>query len=911
MRLLRSFGKRLRSLLLRGTAESELEEELRAHIERETEQRIERGMNPEAARREALLAFGEVENLKESCRDSRGWRPLEELRQDLRYGVRTLLRAPAFLLTAVLTLALGIGANTAIFSAVYAVLLKPLPYADSSRLVAIWMSPPAGSSSSPSGDQPPSAQRRRTGWEGNVEKGRNTPELAPADFVELRSQTSLFDVVVAADPYSYTFTGEGDPVTLKAFNVSRGFFDLAGVKPLRGRTFLPEEYSQQGRSQVVVLSHRAWVQHFGANPDISGKPFRLNGQSYTVVGVMPPEFQLPVGGYYTDVDLWAPNVEPGTMFAIRASAFWPTMARLAPGVTLERAQQELLAVSTRLAQQYPNTNRSRQFRLVPLRDHLVGTLRPVLLILLGAVGLLLLIGCANVAGLLLVRATGRRRELDLRAALGASPARVVRQLMVENLMLAITGTVLGIAAAYGLVPILLAMNPVSTPLFSSIAIDGTVLAYAGALAGLCVVLFGLGPAISFVRSRSARSLELGSRSVGDHRVARRARAVLVIGQIAISVTLLAGAGLLVRSLGNLLAVDPGFRTAKILSAQVTLFGAVRTDAQAQNLVNQVIERMTTLPGVRNAAAVSNLPLHETPVDYRGPVTVEGRPRLRGDTSTTALTTIVTTGYFEALGIALRDGRTFTAFDTAESERVAVISQGLARQFWPDRSPLGAKIALSYPVNGSATVIGIVEDVKHNRPDADAEPEAYVTLSQVPSRLMTFVLRADRDAAQLSGPLRTILREIIRGVPLGQIATIEYFRSESFRAERFSTFLLTALALLAILLASVGMFGVVSYAVAAQRGELALRMALGAGWKQIIGGVLREGLNLAVVGVVIGIGGALIATRLLSGMLFGITTTDPSTYAAIGLGTLSLALLACLIPARTALRVDPASVLRAE
>ncbi len=910
MRLLRSFGKRLRSLVFRGTAESELDEELRLHVEREIEERIRRGMTPEAARREALLAFGGVEELKESCRDSRGWRLLEELRQDLRYGFRTLLRAPAFLFAAILTLALAIGANTAIFSAIYAVLLKPLPYADSGRLVAIWMSALPGSGTRTS-DQPTSSERRRTGWEGNVEAGRNSPELSPADFVDLRAQTSLFDRVAAADPYSFALTGEGDPVQLKGFNVSRGFFEMAGVKPLYGRTFLPEEYTAQGRSQVVVLSHRSWREHFGQDPNIAGRKLRLDGQPYSVVGVMPAEFQLPVGGYYTDVDVWAPNVEPGTMFAIRASAFWPTMAHLAPGVTLERAQAELEAMSRRLAQQYPETNRSRLFRLVPMRDHLVGTLRPVLLILLGAVGLLLLIGCANVAGLLLVRATGRRRELDLRAALGASPARVVRQLMVENLMITAAGAILGVAAAYALVPVLLAMNPVSTPLFSSIAIDGSVLAYALGLSGISVLLFGLGPAWSFARSRIARSFELGSRSVGDHRVARRARAMLVIGQIALSVTLLAGAALLVRSLGNLLAVDPGFRTANILSAQATLFGAAPTDDQSRNIVRQTLERMTALPGVSAAGAVSNLPLHETPVDYRSPVRIEGRARIAGEATVSALTTVVTPGYFDTMGIALRGGRHFASSDTTGTERVAIISEAMARRFWPDGNSIGAKIALAYPVNGNATVIGIVEDVKHNRPDADAEPEVYVVHSQVPIRLMTFVARTDGDAAALAGPVRTILREVVRGAPLGQIATIEYFRGESFRAERFSTFLLTALALTAIALASIGMFGVVSYAVAAQRGEIAVRMALGAGRAQVLGGVMRQGLKLAVIGVLIGIAGGLAATRLLSGMLFGIATTDPWTYEAIGLATLVLALVACLIPASAALRVDPASVLRAE
>jgi putative ABC transport system permease protein len=903
------FKTRVRSLVLRKRAEMELDEELRTHIEREIERKVNRGVPTEAARREALSEFGRFESLKEECREARGLQLLDGLMQDLRYGSRILIKAPGFLFAVVLTLGIGIGANTAIFSIVYAVLWKPLPYTNADRIVALWEVPPAGSSRA-TAVQPTSSVRRRTGWQGELEGG-GSPELAPADIVDIRNTSRLLSVVAGAAPYSYALIGSGEPEALTGFNVTRGFFELAGIRAAVGRTFLPDEYKANNPARVVILSYALWQSRFGGNPTIVGSQLRLNDQPYTVVGVMPRAFRLPVGGYYSDIQVWAPHNEPGYETTVRASSFWPALALLAPNVTINQAQQELDAISSRLAEQYPATNAARRFRAVPLRQHLVGTLRPVLLVLLGAVGTLLLIGCANVACLLLVRGMRRRREVSVRLALGASRGRILRQLMAESGLIAGAGAFVGVAIAYGLIPVLLALNPATSPLFDGVAVDGTVLLFCAGLSTLTAIGFGLGPAFNFLKFGRQPRLDVGSVAVGERMQAKRARSALVVVQIGLSVTLLAGAGLLVRTLTNLLAIDPGFRTERILSAQVSLNSAVDSEPERDAFIRRVAGRMAALPGVVAAAAVSNMPLHETPVDYRDVFSIEGLPSKPDDAQQRTLHTVATPDYFATMGIALRSGRVFDESDTAQTERVAVVNETMARHIWPGASPIGSRLRLGFPVRGVVRVVGVVQDVKHSKPDGETEFEVYVSHRQVPIALMTFVIRTSLESAALAGSVRNILREELPNVPLGPIATMEHFRTETFRAERFRTFVLTAFALAASLLAAAGLYGLMSYSVAMQRGEIALRMALGAHQHQVVFQTLRQGAQLAVFGVALGIAVALIATRLLSGMLFHVTATDLVTYLGISAFTVLVVAPSCFIPALRASRVNPARALRSE
>jgi predicted permease len=912
MRIWHLLITRLRSLLFRQRTERELDEELRLHFERELERLVAQGVPPEQARSDLRSEFGHVTQIKEQCRDARGLTLLEQTIGDVRYGARSLLRTPGFVITVVLTLALGIGANTAIFSVVYGVLWKPLPLNDSDRVAALWMARPAASSSgSPTGPMPASSRRTRTGWQGEISDGRVAPELAPADFVDIRAQSRVFERVAGAAPWGFVLTGEGEPVRLRGWQVSRGFFETAGVGALLGRTFVPEDHFP-GAKRIIVLSYRAWNTYFGGDPQVVGAAVRLDDVRSNIVGVMPEGFDLPVGGYYSAVDMWTPQPDNAPALRGRESAYWPVMVRLAPGARWEQAQQELDGIGARLAELYPLTNSSRRFRAVPIREHLVGTLRSAVLVMAGAVALVLLTACANVACLLLMRRSQRRRELAVRLALGAGRGRIARQLMMEHAMLAVAGTVLGVALAYGLIPMLLALNPATSPLFSEVRLDRAALIFSLVLCAVTAILFGLAPALRFASSESWRGLELGTPSVGENRRAQRIRGVLVVSQIGLSVALLAGAGLLARTFDNLLSIDPGLRTEHILSAQASFFGAVRDDPASVAVVRDMIAKMRSLPGVVEAAGVSNLPMHDTPVDYRGPFSIENQPASPGQPVRQCLNTIVTPGYFQTAGIALESGRFFDEHDLAGAERVIVINRTMAR-LWRGENPLGAKVRLAgFPVNGAiATVVGVARDVVHTRPDADPEPEAYLPHAQVPVRLMTFVLRTSVDSAALAPPVRNILREALPTLPVGQIETMEHFRSESLRPERFNAIVLGAFAGSALLLAAIGLYGVIGYLVALRIPEFGLRFALGAQRSDILQSVFVQGLTLVGAGIVLGLALAFVGNRMLSSMLFRVGLNDPVTYVAISGVTIAVACLACLIPARRASLVDPVSALRNE
>ncbi len=896
---------RLRSLGRRSQAERELEEELQLHLEREIERRVGAGMPADDAQREARLEFGGLARIKEDCREAWGARIIDQAAQDLRYGVRTLRRSPAFLFVAAATLAIGIGANTTIFSLVNGVLWNPAWVDKPETLVALWQVAPPGSASFPT-----STQRVRNGWRGDLSGGRS-PEISPADFIDIRARSRLFARVAAASPYSYTLTDRGDPETLQAFSVTRGFFDLT-MRPLIGRTFIDSEFEAASGAQPVLLSYALWKSRYGADPNVAGSPIRLDGQVHTVVGVMPKGFQLPVGGYYSRIDVWTPLQIPAELAEDRADSFWLLMARLAPGVEIGSAQQELDAIGAALASEYPRTNASRRFLAVPIRDHLAGTLGPILPLLMMAAGVVLMIGCANVAGLQLVRGSRRHREFTMRLALGAGRARIAGQILIETALVASLGTAAGLGLAYALLPILLWLDPETTPLFGEIKIDGTVLAFCIAASVVAMLAAGIGPALRFSSVRAQKNLPVGMPSgVGDTLTTKRARDLLVAAQIALSVILLAGAGLLLQTLRNLIHVDPGYRTERILSAQVTGSAYLRSASDRINFARLSLERMRAIPGVLSAGAVSNFPLHDTPVDYRDDFAIEGRPRPAGAPSERCLNTVVTDGYFETMGIALLSGRNLSRLDSRDTERVAVISQTMARRYWSGQDPIGSRVQIGFPANGTVTVVGVVSDVQHRRPDESPEPEVYLPHAQVPTALLTFAVRSAEGVNPPVSAVRAILREEVPSMPLGEFATIETFRRQSLRLEAFSAALGGGFAATALLLAAIGLYASIAYTVETRRKEIGVRMAVGASMTDVLRLIAGQGFRIAAVGLCFGVGVAYFATRALANMLFGLTPQDPFIFAGITLLTLATVAMACAIPARRAVRIDPAVALRTD
>lgn len=827
---------------------------------------------------------------------------LEDSVRDIKYSLKTFLRSPGFSLAVVTSLALGIGANTAIFTVLYGVLLKPLPYADEDTLVALWQTT-LGNEPGPVVQS--SSARSRTSWRGDLDGGRRVPELSPGDFADIRAHSSLLDTVVAAAPFTFTLTGGSEPATLQAWRVTRGFFGLLKVTALHGRTFQDDEYSPGNTNRVVIIAHDLWRNRYGGDPDFVGREIVLNGEAHTVIGVMPRDFQLPVGGYWGRTDLWAPNPETAGYSSTRASSFFPAMARLRPGATIEQVQGDLARLAAGLAAQHPATNRNRSFIVVPLREHLAGTLRSSLLILFGAVVLFFLVACLNVANLLLVRSTSRRRELAVRLALGAGRGRIVRQLMAESAVLVAVGTAAGIAMAYATLPVLLALNPATSPLFDQVRISGPVLVFSSALGGLAVLIFGTGPAFRLASAGSAHDLTLRASAVGDGVKPRRVRNALVTGQIALAIMLLVGAAFTIGTFWNLLRVDPGFTPRRLLSLQLNLVNHVRPEARAA-FVRETIDNLQALPGVTRASAVSNMPFHDTPVEYRDAVRIQGRPAEEPDKP---LHTVVTAGYFETMGTALRSGRFPNALDTDRSQPVIVINETMARRSWPGQNPLGSRVTLGYPANNTAEVVGVVADVKRWDLSASPSAEVYIPHAQVPVALVTLVVRTEGESGPLLPEVRALVRARLPSMPLGVVSPVDDLIFASLTSERFAALLFGAFGAIGLLLAGVGLYGVMSFNVAARQAEIGLRIALGSERTTIFRMILFEGLSLWTVGSVVGVAVAAASSRLLSSMIFGMRITDVSTYTIV-VGTMAfVTFLASMVPAYRAASNDPIKALK--
>lgn len=805
---------------------------------------------------------------------------MDTLIQDLRYGMRVLFRKPGFAAVAVLTLAIGIGANTAIFSVVNGILLRPLPYKDAGRIVTLWQS--------------------------NIQKGVERVDVSPANFIDWQEKNQVFDEMSVIEPYSFSLTGQGEPESIRSWLVSDGFFKVLGVEAMLGRTFLAEEY-QPGNERVIVIGHGLWKRRFGSDPDLIGQKILLNGQPYIVAGIMPPEFQFPAGR-----EIWAPKIFRERERQDRGSTYMKAIARLRPGTTIDRARDDLGRIAHDLAQSYPETNLGVGVTLIPLPEHLLGNVRTGLFVIFGAVCFVMLIACANVANLLLVRGAERQREFAIRAALGAARAQLVRQLLTESLVLALSGGVGGLLLASWGIDLILAFSPGNLPRIEQVGIDAGVLGFVFGICILTALIFGLVPSIQSSRSDLQELLKEGGRGATAGFARHRLRKTLVVSEIALALTLLVGAGLLIRSFVRLLQVDPGFSADRALTLEVHVWGRSRTPQQRAAFFDQTLERISALPGVQAAGAVSALPFHDNSIDIDTSFAIEGRPAMLPGQEPTAFITFATADYLTAMGIPLLRGRFYTRFDNQDAAPVLLISEAMARTHWPDEDPVGKKIVINYDQQPVAReIIGVVGDTRHTGLDSGSRPEIYLPHLQSPYGSMTYVVRTTGDPLSLLQAVKNEIWAVNKDQPFSSVSTVEQLVSKSLAERRFNLLLFGSFALIALALAGVGIYGLISFSTSQRTHEIGVRMALGANHKDVMRLVLREGLALTAMGLVTGWVAAFALTRVISSMLFGVSATDPLTFAAVSAVLAAVALTAGYIPARRATRVDPMIALRYE
>ena len=796
--------------------------------------------------------------------------------QDLRYALRMLLKNPGFAAVAVVALALGIGANTAIFSVVNTILLRSLPYDDPDRLMVV-----------------------------KENKLPQFPEfsVSPGNFLDWRKQNASFEKLAAVQGSSYNLvTSDDEPERLDGARVSAGLFEMLGVKPVQGRTFLEEE-DQPGHQNVVVLSSNLWKRRFGSDPNIIGQSITMSAASYTIIGIMPPSFQF----LDRDIDLWTPIAFTAAQAQQHGSHYISVIGRLKPGVTTEQARTEMSGIAARLAEQYPSSNAGWSTIVVPMQQFEVRDIKPALLVLLGAVALVLLIACANVANLLLARSTARQKEIAIRTALGASRSRVVRQLLTESVVLAVVGGAAGLLLAAWGTRSLLALAPEDLPRVKDVALDGRVLGFTLLVTLITGIVFGLVPALQASRPNLNETLKEGGRGTtgGHHRI----RSSLVITEVAVALVLLVGAGLLIRSFIRLQQVNPGFNTKNAMSANVALPGRKYPNSdQYLSFFTQLIEKIAALPGVVAVGATQSLPIQG---DYLVGFNIQGRPPDPPGEDKSTNYYAVTPDYFKAMGIPLLRGRLFTEQDSKNAPRVAVINEAMARTYFSDEDPIGKGINLSQGREGFREIVGIVGDVKQYGLAQPTTLQTYEPYLQMPFSAVTLVVRTEGNPAALSGPIRSEVLALDKEQPVSRIRTLDQIISGSVQQQRFTMLLLGVFAGVALILAAVGLYGVMSYAVTQRTHEIGIRMALGANTGNVLRLVVGHGMLLALIGVAIGLAGAFAFTRVMSKLLFAVSTTDTVTFAGISLMLTGVALIACLVPARRATKVDPMVALRHE
>jgi putative ABC transport system permease protein len=817
---------------------------------------------------------------------------MQTLLQDLRFGARMLLARPGFTIIAVLTLALGIGANTTIFSVVNNLLLRPLPYRNSERLAIIWTHSPGA----------------------NV--AQDWP--SPGQFSAIKSATSVFEELALAQGSSEILTGRSTPERLGVVWTTSVMFSLLGAQPALGRVFLPEE-DTPGKPLTAILSYDLWQRRFGSDPKVLGQALTLDGKSYTVVGVMPADFSLgfevmPTVGVVAQAEILLPLALSPERLSVQGDENYNILARLKPGTTITQAQTELNLATRRLEQQFPETyppSRRFSFSIRPLLEQVVGDIRFTLYVLLGAVSCVLLIACANVANLLLARASVREREMAIRTAIGAGRWRVVRQLLTESVLLASAGGVLGLVFAVWGLALLRWLNPGNIPRISTISIDAGVLAFTSAVTVLTGVLFGLAPALRSSRVSLSETLKEGGRSQagsGQHRL----RNLLVVAEIALSLVLLIGAGLLIRSFIRVQQVEPGFAPHNVLSLRLSVEGTAYADKELRaSFYQQLWERIRRLPGVEAAGGVSALPLSGG-IGW-GDITIEGYNPASGENMIQADQRIASVGYFETMKIPLIRGRFFTEHDGKESVQVAVIDQNMARTYWPNADPVGKRLKRGGATSTSPwmTVVGVVGNVKHYALDSDSRVAFYTPHLQVPIGWMCVAVRTSADPGGLAAAVTREARALDPNVPIYDVKTMEQLVSESLARRRFAMLALGLFSVVALVLAALGIYGVMSYTVAQRTREIGIRLALGAQTRSVLKLVVGQGMRLAVFGVGLGLVVAAAMARMIASLLFGVTATDPVTFLVIALLLAGVALLACYVPARRAAKVDPMVALRYE
>jgi putative ABC transport system permease protein len=803
---------------------------------------------------------------------------MQTLLQDLRYGARMLFKQPGFTLIAVVTLALGIGANAAIFSVVNAVLLRPLPFKEPDRLMVI----------------------RET-------KLPQFPEfsVSPGNFLDWKAQNTVFERLVAMNSSSFNLIGTGEPERLRGMFVSEGFFTLFGATPQLGRDFLPEE-DQPGRNFVVMLSNGLWQRRFGSDPKIVNQAITLNGQSYTVIGVMPASFRY--GG--RELDLWTPIAFTAEQAQNHGGHYLQTVGRLKPGVSVEQARAEMVAIAGRLATQYPNANAGWSVKLGPMLEFAVRDIKPALLVLLGAVAFVLLIACANVANLLLARAAGRQKEIAIRTAMGAGRGRIVRQLLTESVLLSLAGGAVGLGLAYWGTKLLLTLAPPNLPRMSDVGLDGRALGFTVAITLLTGVIFGLVPALQASKPNLNEVMKDAGRGSTEGGRRQFIRSTLVVLEVASALVLLVGAGLMIKSFWRLQQVDPGFNPNSALTASINLPRKKYPEAEKQAaFYQQLITKVSTLPGVQTVGASNVIPLGDN--DFVLGFVIEGRPPVPAGASQSTNYFAVSADYFKAMGIPLLRGRVFTEQDTKTTTRVAVINETLAKKFFPNEDPIGKRIHVT---NGPTTfreIVGIVGDVKQYGLDQETTMQTYEPYTQEPFTFMSLVVRTTGDPLSLSPAIRNEVLQIDKEQPVSSFATLDQLVSTSVARQKFSMLLLGVFATVALVLAAVGIYGVLSYAVTQRTHEIGIRMALGAGRRDVLRLVVGQGMLLTGLGVGAGLASALLLTRLMATLLFGVSATDPLTFGLIACLLLTIALFACWIPAQRATKVDPIIALRGD
>ncbi len=867
---------RLRCLFQRKSVETDLDEELRVHLEREAEKYVQKGLPFEEAKRRARLDFGAPDHIKEECRDARGVNWIETAIQDLRYGLRLLRRNPAFAATAILTLALGIGATTAIFSVVDGIMLKPLPFPEAGRLVRI------------------RSVIAATGHGGVA---------SYPDFLDWRARNHVFDGMAAFRTEDFTLTGLREPQHLEGAVVSARLFSLLGVTPALGRAFFPEEdhSAATNGADPVLLSYGLWQREFGSDPSVLSRSIHLAGQPFTVIGVMPQNFQFPIQSEH--IELWTSIAFDAhgsqAMTAQRGAHYLDVIGLLKKTTTRQQAQAEMVTITSAMNKQYPE-NKPRSVRIVPEVEAVVGPIQTPLILLLAAVGCVLLIVCADVANLLLARATGRQKEMAIRASLGASRTRATRQLLTESVALGLLGGAVGLALALVLIRFLVQLIPAEVPRLNAIGLDGRMLAFSFLISLFVGILFGLAPAMRASKITLSKPLK-------ESHV--RLRNTLVVSEIALAALLLPVAGLLIQSFVHLIRVNPGFDPHRVLSFQID--GPPGRPSPA--FFREVLANISATPGVTSASAVASLPL--TGDNIASSIEIEGQPTPVGSRPSADFNS-VEPNYFRTLRIPMLAGRDFTPHDDSKSTPVAIVNRTLARRFFPNQEAIGKHIRPGIG-NGYAgieppmrEIVGVIGDVEQGL-GVEAAPEVYAPDAQSPFNSMFIVVRTENDSLSVVGAARRHVAALDKNTPVYHVAQLDEYFGRSVAIPRFATLLLTGFATVALLLACLGVYGVMSYTVVQRTREIGIRIALGAESNKILRGVLGRGLILSSLGVAIGLTVSRILAPLLSNLVYGVRATDPMIFAAASLILIAVAVLASYIPARRAAHVDPMVALRYE